>query len=145
MRKLATLALLALSLLTVACTESEDGDTTFEAAEIDEADIEGFDPDTDTLSERARTGAEPAVDSLSGSSTNARPQHAPSTQPASDRVGAAGTVTSTEPGQPGTGTAECMTSTKLTNGEPVVGLASDELGARARIRFEQMTKIRGLR
>lgn len=119
MRKLATIALLALSLLTVACTESEDAD--FEAASIDDVDGLAIDDETGTLSERAPSDSEPVA----------------------DRVGANGLGTA--PGQPGTGTAECLTAVKLSNGEPVVGIASDELGIRARERFDQMVKIRGLR
>lgn len=121
MRKLATIALLALSLLTVACTESEDADTDFEAASIDEPTDLAMDGDTDTLIERAPGGGEPLA----------------------DRIGP--TDRDVAPGQPATGTAECPTVTKLSSNEPVIGIASDELGARARERFDRMAKLRGLR
>lgn len=141
MRKLATIALLALSLLTVACTESEDADTDFEAASIDELDGLAVDGENDSLSERAPTAAQPVTDTVDDGLE--RPAHAPSGEPLADRVGANGLGTA--PGQPGSGTAECVTALKLGNGEPVVGSASDDLGFRARERFNQMVKIRGLR
>lgn len=143
MRKLATIALLALSLLTVACTESEDADTDFEAASIDEPTDLAIGDEVDSLSERAPTGGEPGTDRIDDSVERAA--HQPSGEPTADRVGATGSAFGTAPGEPGTGTAECVTERKLRTGEPVVGLASDELGARARERFDQMIKIRGLR
>lgn len=143
MRKLATIALLALSLLTVACTESEDADTDLEAASIDEPTDLAIDEANDSLSERAPTSGQPTTDRIEDGV--ARAAHHPGDEPMADRIGATGGALGTAPGEPGTGTAECVTETKLSSGEPVVGIASDDLGARARERFEQMIKIRGLR
>ncbi|KAB2910273.1 MAG: hypothetical protein F9K40_03000 [Kofleriaceae bacterium] len=141
MRKLATIALLALSLLTVACTESEDADTDFEAASIDEPTDLAMDGDTDTLIERAPGGGLPSTDRFDDGVERA--PHQPGAEPLADRIGP--TDRDVAPGQPATGTAECPTVTKLSSNEPVIGIASDELGARARERFDQMAKIRGLR
>lgn len=140
MRKLAVLALLALSLFTVACTDSEDEGTDFEAASIDDVDGLAVDGETDSLSERGAQlgGAADTADRLEDGV--ARPAHAPSGEPLSDRIGANGLGTA--PGQPGTGTAECLTATKLANGEPVVGAVSPEvLGARAAIRYQHISKL----
>jgi hypothetical protein len=144
MRKLATIALLALSLLTVACTESEDVDADFEAAELDEPTDLAIDGEIDTLSERAGGSVADPFSATVGD-TRQRPASAPSGEPLTDRVGTMNAALGTAPGESAPGTAECMTSNKLMNGEPVVGIASDELGARARERYEQMLKIRGLR
>lgn len=141
MRKLATIALLALSLFTVACTESEDADADFEAASIDELDGLAIDGEDDSLSQRAPSTAQPLTDTVDDGIE--RPAHAPNGEPLADRVGSTGLGTA--PGQPGSGTAECFTPLKLSTGEPVVGAVSDDIGFRARERFNQMVKIRGLR
>lgn len=144
MRKLATIALLALSLFTVACTESEEVDADLEAAAVDEADIGGFDPSSDTLTQRAPAD-EVEEDRLQRFPQ--RPVHAGSDEPIIDRLGHAGAADRLA-GQPATGTAECVTKTKLSAGEPVLGtvtMAPDEVGAVARARYEQMMKVRGLR
>jgi hypothetical protein len=141
MRKLATLALLALSLLTVACTETEDAD--FETAPIDEVaglemgdEVEGF-------SERAPAALQAKVDRVSDASRPVRPPSAPSGEPIADRVGA--NERNTAAGEPGTGTAECFTQSKLQNGEPVVGAATTNAGQLARARYEQISRIKGIR
>jgi hypothetical protein len=145
MRKLATIALLALSLFTVACTESEDVDTDLEAASYDEPAVGDFDPTSDTLSERAPTDA-PNDDRLQR--IPSRPAHAGSDQPIIDRLGEEGRPSDRLSGQPATGTAECVTKNKLSSADPVLGtvtMAPDEVGAVARARYEQMMKVRGLR
>ncbi|HUQ08446.1 MAG TPA: hypothetical protein VM261_38410 [Kofleriaceae bacterium] len=145
MRKLATIALLALSLFTVACTESEDMDADIEAASVDEPSLGDLDPSSDTFSERAPADS-PQDDRLQR--LPARPAHAGSDQPIVDRLGEAGRPADRLSGQPATGTAECFTKGKLSAGEPVVGavtMAPDEVGAVARTRYDHLTKIRGLR
>jgi hypothetical protein len=146
MNKLATLlktAILALSLFTVACTETEGDDTDLDSVSIDEPTDLSIDGETDTLRERApsvgaATGGQAAIAGVQ------RPAHAPSGEPTSDRLGV--NTVGTAPGQPGTGTAECVQSLKLGNGEPVVGVAdSRTLGLRARDRFQQMRKIVAVR
>jgi hypothetical protein len=161
MRKLATLALLALSLLTVACTESEDTD--FETAQIDEVEGLEMGDEAEGFSERAPAALQAKVDRLSDASRpirpgtapsnepvadrvnagSARPAHAPSGEPLTDRVGAAALATA--PGQAGTGTAECVTELKLQNGEPVVGAATVNAGQLARARYEQLSRVKGIR
>ncbi len=144
MNKLATLlktAILALSLFTVACTETEDTD--LDSVSIDEPTDLSIDGETDTLTERAPSAA--ADTSTEAATAGAqRPAHVPSGEPTSDRLGM--NTTATAPGQPGTGTAECVQPLKLGNGEPVIGVAdSRALGLRARGRFEQMRKIAAVR
>lgn len=139
MRKLTTLALLALSLLTVACTETEDAD--FEAASIDELEGLAVDGETGSFSERAPTNTQPTPDRVNDGSE--RPAHAPSGEPLTDRIGATGLETA--PGQPGSGTAECVTELKLSNGEPVIGVATETAGSIARARYEAAARVKAKR
>jgi hypothetical protein len=142
MRKLATIALLALSLFTVACTESEDMDADLEAAVADEPALDELDLGSDTVTERAPAD-QPQEDRLERYPH--RPARAGSDDPVIDRLGEEGRPADRLSGQPATGTAECLTATKLPSRQPVVGMASNDVGAIARARYEQLTKIRGLR
>src|SRR5262245_33001482 len=123
MRKLATLALLALSLLTVACTEQEDTDPGLEAASIDEPLYElGQNPDS--VAQRAPSvkapGAESIGDRIGGVASR---EDATSNEPTTDTV------------QQTIGVADCFIPvTEAANGEPITDSVADAatLGQRAR-------------
>ena len=152
MRKLAVLALLALSLFTVACTESEDIGTGDEAASIDDVDQLAIDDEAGSLSERGvpSAGTADTADSIGETGVFVPPPRPRTTMddiadPISDTVGETGVLSpSPRPRADATGVAECFTVRKLSNGEPVVGeVSSAELGRRAAIRFDQIAKMKG--
>jgi hypothetical protein len=143
MRKLAVLALLALSLFTVACTESEDVGTGDEAAAIDDVDGLAIDGEAGSLTERGVPSDDGATTADRVTGGYQRPAHVSSGEPTADRIGANGAAL---PGQPATGVLECVTARKLDNGEPVFDtVTSTELGARAAIRYQQLGKLRAFR
>jgi hypothetical protein len=154
MRKLAALAVLALSLLTVACTESEDVGTGDEAASIDDVDQLALDDEAGSLSERGV----PSDGTAETSGTLAqkggvyvpppRPRNVMDdiADPISDRVGETGVYVPPTRGQAAatTGVAECPPVKSLDSAEPIVGdVSSAELGRRAQIRYEQIAKMKG--
>jgi hypothetical protein len=154
MRKLAALAVLALSLLTVACTESEDVGTGDEAASIDDVDQLALDDEAGSLTERGvpSDGAADTAGTISKKGGVYVPPPRPRNvmddiaDPISDTIGETGVFVPPPRGQAGeaTGVAECPPVKSLDSGEPIVGaVSSAELGRRAQIRFEQIAKIKG--
>jgi hypothetical protein len=154
MRKLAVLAVLALSLFTVACTESEDIGTGDEAASIDDVDQLALDDEAGSLSERGvpTDGAADTAGTIGQKGGLYVPPPRPRTvmddiaDPVSDRVGDTGLFV--PPSRPSanaaTGVADCFVKTKLTNSEPVTGdVSSAELGRRAQMRLDQIARIKG--
>lgn len=152
MRKLAVLAVLALSLFTVACTESEDVGTSDEAASIDDVDQLGFDDEAGSLSQRGvpSDGTATTADRLGDTGVYIPPPRPRTTMenaadPISDRIGETGVyVPPPRQAAEATGVAECFTNRKLTSGDPVIDeVSSAELGRRAQIRYEQIAKMKG--
>ncbi len=136
MRKLATIALLlAASLFTVACTDAETETELDDVASIDEPSDLAVGPELDALRQR---GLQPGLADLLDD--NARPAHAPAAEDGGDRFDD-GSRGDRAPAEPGTGVAECRTSPKVGADQPVAGLASAELGVRARARFDMMRKM----
>jgi hypothetical protein len=155
MRKLAALAVLALSLLTVACTESEDVGTEDEAASLDDVDQLAFDDEPGSLTERSvpSDGAAETASKLGETGIYVPPTRKLTTMehaadPITDRLGPTGTyVPPTRPRSAGgtgdaTDVAECFTPSKLYSDQPIVGeVSSAELGRRAQIRYQQIAKL----
>jgi hypothetical protein len=134
MRKLATIAFLAASLFTAACTETEDDLDT--VASIDDISDLAMDEDSDSVSARQLgDGAEVPGSSLNP--TAARPAHAPIADSAGDRIDP------TPAGGRHIGPyLECRTQTKLDSDEPVIDRTSDEIGRTARSRWEMLRKAK---
>lgn len=148
MRKLATIALLASSLLfTVACTEQDETELDLAAAEADEPTDLVMGDGADVVSQRDRgPGGEPAADRLDAPATS-RPAHAPSAEPAADRLGQGGAPADRLGGQPGTGVIDCRIDSRFGADEPVIDtvsdeVSSDEAGRRARARLDLLRQAK---